>query len=296
MHNINKGKTAYDTLICVWGYSDYDRDEVEKAYKRLWFRPFISREWSDHMQKNWFYHWIGRGLEPEMRFFRVLKNPGDPIRNSKEFWQSMRNRVLVKTGDTRFDNAVQSLGSRLISNYEYPGYPHGSNYMKYGKINCGLYGHEAAGFHDQVGTTLKFLTGTQCVKGRQCYIMPDFLISQWAEEMNPYFIDQIWYHYRWTGDKEFLFDMWPSARRALEHLISTSDPEHDGFFTGIYENWNGDAKDRGGGGALWTGMCANALRIGFNIATLFEDVDWPIESQPLKPADIILQENYQVKW
>jgi hypothetical protein len=283
--NINKGEIVNDTLVCVWGYSDYDKDQVEKAYKRLWFRPFLSREWSDQMKKNWFHHWIGRGLEPQMKFFKVLQDPEEPIVKSKEFWQSMRNRVRVKTGDASFDNVVQSLGSRLISNYEYPGYPHGSNYMKYGKINCGLYGHEAAGFHDQVATTLKFLTGTQCVKGRQRYIMPDFLISQWAEEMNPYFIDQIWYHYRWTGDKEFLFDMWPSTRRALEHLISTSDPEHDGFFTGIYENWNGDAKDRGGKGALWTGMCANALRIGNNIATLFEDVDWPLESQALKPAD-----------
>ncbi len=284
-YQMNKGKTASDTLICVWGYTDFDRDEVDKAYKRLWFRPFSSREWAEQMRKNWFHHWIGRGLEPEKKFFAVLNNPVVPINDSKEFWKSMRNRVLVKTGDTRFDNAVQSLGSRLISNYEYPGYPHGSNYMKYGKINCGLYGHEAAGFHDQVATTLKFLTGTQCVKGRQRYFMPDFLISQWAEEMNPYFIDQIWYHYRWTGDKEFLFEMWPSARRALEHLISTSDPDHDGFFTGIYENWNGDAKDRGGRGALWTGLCANALRIGYNIATIFEDVDWTLESQAPKPAD-----------
>ncbi|HBE40321.1 MAG TPA: hypothetical protein DDW27_03810 [Bacteroidales bacterium] len=281
----NTAKPAADTLVCVWGYTDYDRDEVANAYKRLWFRPFPSKEWSEQMQNNWFHHWIGRGLEPDKKFIKVLENPAVPVKESKEFWKSMRNRIRVKTGDERFDNAVQSLGSRLISNYEYPGYPHGSNYMKYGKINCGLYAHEAAGFHGEVATTLKFIAGTQCVKGRQRYMMPDFLISQWAEEMNPYFIDQIWYHYRWTGDREFLFEMWPSARRALEHLISTSDPDHDGFFTGIYENWNGDAKDRGGRGALWTGLCANALRIGFNIASLFEDVDWTLESQAPKPAD-----------
>ena len=142
------------------------------------------------------------------------KNSGNPC----------RNRVRVKTGDLRFDNVVQSLGSRLISNYEYPGYLHGSNYMKYGKINCGLYGHEAAGFHDEVASTLKFITGSQCVKGRQRYIMPDFRISQWAEEMNPYYIEQVWYHYRWTGDKKFLIEMWPSVRRALEHFIIYKRP------------------------------------------------------------------------
>lgn len=284
---VNPGKPAIDTLVCVWGYVDYNKEEVGNAIKRLCFRPFPSSEWADQMQKEWFHHWIGRGLLPEKKFFNVLENPGVPITESKKYWQSMRNRVIVKTGDLRFDNVVQSLGSRLISNYEYPGYLHGSNYMKYGKINCGLYGHEAAGFHDEVASTLKFITGSQCVKGRQRYFMPDFRISQWAEEMNPYYIEQVWYHYRWTGDKKFLIEMWPSVRRALEHFIITSDPEHDGFFTGVYENWNGDGKDRGGKGALWTGMGIKALRCGYDMATMLQDVDWTREGQvnPDHPGD-----------
>jgi len=277
--DVNIGKPALDTLVCVWGYSDYDKDEVANAYKRLRFRPFPSKEWADQMQKNWFHHWIGRGLEPQKKFFNILNNPSVSITESKKYWQAMQNRVSIKTGDERFDNVVQSLGSRLISNYEYPAYTHGTNYMKYGKINCGLYGYDAAGFHDEVASTLKFITGTQCVKGRQRYFEPNFQISQWAEEMNPYYIDQVWYHYRWTGDKEFLYEMWPSVRRALEHLITTSDPNHDGFFTGYYENWNGDGKDRGGKGALWTGMGATALKIGYNIASLLEDVDWSRANQ-----------------
>ncbi|MDP4251401.1 MAG: hypothetical protein Q8918_14950 [Bacteroidota bacterium] len=269
-----RDKPASDTLLCIWGYRDYDRDAVERAYKRLRFRPFPSAEWTAEMKKQWFHHWIGRGLEPERKFLDILKNPGLPIAQSKAYWESMRNRVRVKTGDARFDNVVQSLGSRLISDYEYPGYTHGSNYMKYGKINCGMYGDEAAGFHDEVASTLKFLSGTADVKGRLRYIEPDFMISQWAEEMNPYFIDQVWYHYRWTGDTAFLVEMWPSVRRSLEHFISTSNPSHDGFFTGYYENWNGDGKSRGGTGALWTAMAIKALRVGYDIATLLDDVDW----------------------
>ena len=41
--------------------------------KRLWFRPFPSREWADQMQKEWFHHWIGRGLEPEKKFISRIE-------------------------------------------------------------------------------------------------------------------------------------------------------------------------------------------------------------------------------
>lgn len=274
----NKTAPAGDTLICVWGYTDYDRQAVDDAFKRLRFRPFPSQEWAAQMQKKWFHHWIERGLEPEKKFLAVITNANLPITRSKQYWAAMRNRIRVKTGDARFDNAVQSLGSRLISNYEYPAYMHGSNYLKYGKINCGLYGHEAAGFHEEVASTLRFISGTQDVKGRQRYFEPAFTISTWAEEINPYFIDQVWYHYRWTGDKAFLAEMWPAVRRALEHFIATSNPLHNGFFTGYYENWNGDGKSRGGSGALWTAMAIKALRAGYEMATILEDVDWARET------------------
>ena len=292
---IKQGKPCTDTLLCVWGYKDYDRAEIDSAYERLRFRPFPSKEWTAQMKKNWFNHWIGRGLEPEEKFLNIFQMPEPAISQSKDFWGAMRNRVRVKTGDARFDNVVQSIGSRLISDYEYPGYLHGSNYMKYGKINCGMYGHEAAGFHNEVATSLKFISGTQCVKGRQRYIMPNFRISEWAEEMNPYFIDQVWYHYRWTGDLEFLNDMWPSVRRALEHLIATSDPEHDGIFTGFYETWNGDAKNRGGEGSTWTAMGISALRNGFKMATILRDVDWtfPGQQNPNPPADNDFSKRYK---
>jgi len=75
-----------------------------------------------------------------------------------------------------------------------------------------------AGFHEEVANSLKFISGTQCVKGRQRYIMPNFRISQWTEEMNPYFIDQVWYHYRWDrrpGISERFVALGAKSTRAL---------------------------------------------------------------------------------
>ncbi|HBE40322.1 MAG TPA: hypothetical protein DDW27_03815 [Bacteroidales bacterium] len=293
--DLKPGISEKDTFLCVWGYSDYDRAEIDSAYSRLRFRPFPSEEWTREMKGKWFHHWIGRGLEPGKKFRSIMQNPEPLISQSEDFWELMLDRVRIKTGDARFDNVVQSIGSRLISNFEYPGYLHGTNYMKYGKINCGYYGHDATGFHNEVATSLKFISGTQCVKGRQRYIMPNFRISQWAEEMNPYFIDQVWYHYRWTGDLEFLNDMWPSVRRAIEHYITTSDPENDGLFTGFYETWNGDAKNRGGKCAISTALGISVLRNGHQMASILNDVDWtfPGQQNPDPPADNDFRKRYK---
>ena len=29
-------------------------------------------------------------------------------------------------------------------------------------------------------------------------------------------MDQVWRHYTWTGDKQFLRDLWPAVRKALD--------------------------------------------------------------------------------
>ncbi|MHC4645891.1 MAG: hypothetical protein ACYTBJ_10325 [Planctomycetota bacterium] len=95
---------------------------------------------------------------------------------------SLRNKVSIKTGDARFNNLIQALGARVIYGYEYPGFLHAANYLKYGKINCGHYGIEAAGYHEEVQSSLKFISGSQCVKGRQRYFTPNLRISEWAKE------------------------------------------------------------------------------------------------------------------
>ena len=159
--------------------------------------------------------------------------------------------------------------------FEYPAFIHGLTYAKYGKINHGYYGFEAAGMHDEVADSLRFVSGTQDVKGRQRYFMTTFAVSDWHEDMDFYFAEQCWYHWRWTGDRAFLEALWPSARRALEHCLATADPDGDGLMTGYYEMWNSDQCNFGGHSALQTAMAWSALRAAAEMAEALDDRDHP---------------------
>ena len=234
------GQSAASRLLCVWGYSDYDKQGVADAYHRLEFRPFADQAWLAAMKPKWFDHWIGGGLEPRKKFLDAKQHADEVIKKARDFWTAQRSRVRIKTSDPRFDNVVNHVAAQSRVIFEYPGFMHGLGYAKYGKINHGYYGFEAAGMHAEVADSLNLLTGTQDFTGRQRYFMSTFALSNWHEDMDFYFPEQCWYHWRWTGDKEFLRAIWPAARRALEHGLAVSDPRGDGLMTGYYEMWNSD--------------------------------------------------------
>lgn len=270
---VEPGRTAQSRLVVVWGYSDYDRKSVAEAYARLVGRPFADQAWLDEMQPKWLDHWVGKGLDYHHKFAAVLTSCDEALAAAEAVWCKQRHALRIETPDARFDNAFNHTAAALATHYEYPAFIHGLNYAKYGKINCGYYGYEYAGLGREVGDSLKFLSGTQDAKGRMRYFTPAFAISAWCEEQNFYFVEQVWNHYRWTGDQEFVKVMWPTVRRALEQGLAASDPDGDGIMTGYYETWNCDAQARGGKCVLWTGMAVAALRAAVAMAAVVDDRD-----------------------
>jgi hypothetical protein len=265
------GKEATTQLLGVWGYSGYDDVGVEEAFSRLEGRPFADGAWLQEMKKKWFNHWIGRALEPEQKFLEVRGHAEEALQESINFWDHNR-RLRIETPDSDFDNVVNNEAANMWGQFEYPAFIHGAEgSSKYGKINCGYYGAEAAGYHDEVGSSLKFISGAQDEKGRQGYFTPAFATLVWAEQVDFYYVEQVWYHFRWTGDREFLQKMWPSVRRSLEHALAAGDPNCKGIMTGYYEYWNNDMHSRGGKCAVHTGMAWAALKSAAEMARWLGD-------------------------
>lgn len=279
---------ASSRLVCVWGYSDYDRAAVDEAYRRLEYKPFPDPAWVERMKTNWFHHWVGRGLEPARRFLETRSNAQPAIDRSLEFWGEQRRRLRIQTPDPRFDHAVNHVAATLRYQFEYPAFAHGVNWLKYGKISCGYSGYEACGYHAEVADSLHFIAGTQDVKGRQRYFEPVFSIASWCEEQNFYFVLEVWHHYRWTGDRTFLKAMWPAVLRAIDHALVESDPDGDGLMTGYYEQWNCDGHGRGGRSAIWTGIAVAALRAVEDMAAILggrfmDTLNAPVRQFPREP-------------
>lgn len=265
------GKNLQNRFLCVWGYSDYDKKGIEDAYRRLKDKAFADTQWLEGMKKRWFQHWIGRALEPEKKFLQIRSHLDEALKESMSFWHK-RKRLNIETPDSQFDTVVNSAAVDLRYQYEYPAFIHGIlGWNKYGKINVGYYAADDVGYHDEVENSLKFISGAQDKKGRQCYLSPAFATIRWAEEVDFYYVEQIWYHYRWTGDLEFLKTMWPSARRALEHGLAVSDPDEDGIMTAFYEFWNNDAHSRGGKCVVQSAMAWTALKGATEIAKRLGD-------------------------
>ena len=279
-------------LLCVWGYSDYNKQGVADAYKRLEFRPFDAA-WLEGMKPKWFDHWIGGGLEPEKKFLDARERFDAVAKQADDFWARQRSRLRIKTPDARFDNVVNHVAGQARVQFEYPGFMHGLGYAKYGKINHGYYGFDAAGLHDEVADSLHLVAGTQDTTGRQRYNMTTFAISDWHEDMDFYFVEQCWYHWRWTGDERFLRAIWPAARRALEHGLAVADPDGDGLMSGYYEMWNCDGRNPGGRSALKTAMAWAALRAGRDLAAKLDDLDYVAASKPGTGHETVYARRYQ---
>ncbi len=259
------GTNLQNRFLCVCGYSDYDKKGVEDAYRRLKDKPFADVQWLEGMKKKWFQHWIGRALEPEKKFLQIRSHLDEALEESASFWHK-RHRLHIKTPDSKFDTVVNSAVVDLRYQYEYPAFIHGIWSNHYGKMNSGYYSADDVGYHDEVENSLKFISGGQDKKGRQCYLSPALATIPWAEDVDFYYVEQIWYHYRWTGDLKFLKTMWPSARRALEHGLAASDPDGDGIMTGFYEGYWADAHTRGGKCVVQTIMAWAALKSATEIA------------------------------
>jgi hypothetical protein len=284
---IGPGQNVRSRFVCLSGYSDYDHDGVAAAYHRLQFRPFADPRWVEQMKPLWFDHWIGQGLEPEQKFAYLREHTDEAVGQSAAFWDRQKQRLRIKTPDERFDTVVNNSSAMARRLFEYPGFIHGLSYAKYGKINCGYYGLDAAGLHDEAGDSLNFISGTQDAKGRQRYFTPAFAMSDWHEDMDFYFPEQVWWHWRWTGDTNFLTQLYPSAKAALEHGLATADPNGAGLLTGYYETWDCDGNSDGGRSAVETAMGWAALKAVAQMAAVLNpyDATRAITRQPERPSD-----------
>ena len=252
-----------DGLLLVWGYSDYDREGVAAAYRRLEERPFAAPDWAAQMRRRWFEHWVGRCRHPERRFRQLMERFADAAAEATEFWHP-RRRLQIETPEPEFDTVVNRAAVEHRYQFEYPAFIHGIlGWNKYGKINFGYYAADDAGMHREVADSLHFISGSQDPGGRQRYLSAAFHTISWAEEVDFYFVEQVWHHYRWTADRGFLEALYPAARRSLEHALAASDPDATGIMTGYYEFWQNDAHSRGGkcvvhGALAWGALTAAA--------------------------------------
>jgi uncharacterized protein (DUF608 family) len=66
-------------------------------------------------------------------------------------------------------------------------------------------------------------------------------------DMNLVFIDELLWHFKWTGDIEFIKEMWPVIKRHLAWEKRNFDPDNDGLYDAYASIWASDALQYSGG-------------------------------------------------
>jgi hypothetical protein len=261
-------------IVAVWGVTEHDRERAEKTMARL--DTPNSAAWPearDRLKREWFDAAIGRALEPERHFAEVMATPAAALKETMDWWDARRQEFQVKTPDAQL-NALANW-NRCISEYHRrgPGLVLGVAYWTmYSHISTGWKGKQWGGDHAAMDDCLRLYGAFQQDNGFVQWVSPSLQAFN-AENNTPYWVDQVWWQYAWTGDKQFVRDMWPMVRKAVAWMRASNDPDGDGLFRDWYEYWNCDSNGKGPKAAAPTAMAWAMMDRAAKMAAVVGDGD-----------------------
>ncbi len=259
-------------IVAAWGVMSHDEEKLRKTLARL-DTPNTAAwpEAREKLKKLWFDCYVGRALEPEKHFRRLLAAPSDELKRTCAWWDSRRAEFQIKTPDARLNALIN--WARCVSEYhrQGPGLVLGGQiWQMYSHISTGWYGKQWAGDHEAMEECLRFYGAMQGDDGFVRWISPS-LVAFTAENNTAYWVDQVWRHYTWTGDKQFVRDLWPGVKRAVAWMCANNDRDGDGLFRDYYEYWNCDSNGKGPKAAAPSAMSCAMLDRAARLAAVVGD-------------------------
>ena len=235
-------------IVAAWGVTSYDKERAEFIMARL-DTPNTSAwpEERERLKQSWFDAYIGRALEPEEHFRQLLADPADALDLTCSHWDKRRSDFQIRTPDPELNALINWERCRSEYHHQGPGLVLSvSRWDMYYHISVGWYGKEWAGDHKTVAECLRLYAALQADDGSVPGIGPNLLPFP-GETTAPYWVDHVWMHYTWTGNKQFIVDMWPAVRQAVAYMMDYNDADGDGLLRDWYEYWNCDCGGSGKG-------------------------------------------------
>ncbi len=259
-------------VVATWGVTQYDEERARKTMARL-DTPVADKwpELRDRLKRLWFDCYVKRALDPDSHLQWMLLDPGRELQRTRAWWDERRQAYQIRTPDPHL-NALMNW-ARCVSEYhrQGPGLVLGAQiWQMYSHISTGWYGKAWGGDHDAIEECLRLYGALQMQDGFIPWISPS-LTAFHAENNTPYWVDQVWRHYTWTGDRQFARELWPAVRKAVAWHLRRNDADGDGLFRDYYEYWNCDSNGKGPKAAAPTAMAWAMLNAAAGLADAVGD-------------------------
>jgi len=253
-------------VAATWGVLRHDEDLAVRIADRL--NTPVTAGWSedlDRMKQAWRACFVEDALRPRERFAALIADPGQALQSVCGAWDRRRQEFRIRTPDARLNALINWERCRSAYHRKGPGLYLGEIWQMYSHISTGWYGLQWGGDHEAAADNLRLYAAFQTDGGFIQWVSPS-LVGFLAENNTPYWVDQVWWHYAWTGDRAFAARMWPAVRRAVAWQCRQNDPDGDGLFQDWYEYWNGDSNGKGpkaaAPSAMSWAMLDRAARLG----------------------------------
>jgi len=288
-----QARAAY--RICVaWGVTSYDEDYARKVMARL---DTPAAKWPgerDRLKRLWFDCYVKPALKPEAHFKTLVARAAEELERTRSWWDRRREEFQIRAPDRHLNALVN--WSRATTEYhrQGPGLVLGGQYwIMYSHISTGWYGKEWGGDHQALADCLRLYAAMQADNGFIRWVSPSLTAFD-AENNTPYWVDHVWWHYAWTGDRQFVRDLWPNVRKAVAWQRRQHDPDGDGLFQDWYEYWNCDSNGKGPKAAAPSAMSWAMLDRAARLATVVGDA--AVEAEYRKLADKTREAVFRELW
>jgi len=180
----------------------------------------------------------------------IAAHPAQTFEQSLRFYRALAERVQVKTPDPYFNLAVKAMVIANDGLWQPPSFLHGAlSWMQHYLGWRGWYGSEAFGWHDRVRTAILAFAALQIHSGDSRGAVPEMLEEPGAVyyNMNEVYLDDIYYHYRWTGDRGLMGSLFPVIEGILSWEKRRLDPDDDALYENCLNTWISDSHWYSGG-------------------------------------------------
>ena len=233
-------------VAAAWGVTEYDEYQSRVSMSR--FDTAMASAWPEErarLKQSWFDAHIGRALKPEAHFTRLLANPFQELERACQWWDTRRAEFSIQTPDQHLNALVNWERCRSAYHQQGPGLVLSAGRWEImAHISVGWYGKEWGGDHASIAGLLRLHGALQERDGAIGWIAPS-LGTFMNENNTPYWVDQVWRHFTWTGDRQFVSDLWPAVERAVANQRLNHDGDGDGLFGDWYDYWNCDSNGNG---------------------------------------------------